>query len=235
LYEENAFITLTYSNENLPPGASVSKRPLQLFFKRLRRRIQKTEPEREIRYFACGEYGDKLGRPHYHACIFNFGFPDKEPFSTNKHTQLLYRSKLLEEVWPYGWCTIGEVTLQSAGYIARYVMKKIGGQKQKEHYGKKEPEFALMSRDGGIGRKWIEKYYNDVYPKDYFHINGKRQKPPRYYDEYLKNKDPDLYMKIKHDRIEKMKENAPDIIRLKQMENHKVLSTKTLQRNIEHE
>ena len=59
------FITLTYDNEHLPPGAELSKRDLQLFIKRLR----KVNPG--IRYFAVGEYGSERGRPHYHAVIFN--------------------------------------------------------------------------------------------------------------------------------------------------------------------
>ena len=41
--------------------------------KKLRGRLS---PKR-VRYFHCGEYGEKFSRPHYHVCLFGFGFPDK--------------------------------------------------------------------------------------------------------------------------------------------------------------
>ena len=68
LYEKNCFLTLTYADDHLPSDGSVNRRVLQLFLKRLRRAY----PDAVIRYFGCGEYGEELGRPHYHLCIFFF-------------------------------------------------------------------------------------------------------------------------------------------------------------------
>ena len=70
LYDNNCFITLTFNDEYVMP--SLDKSIFQKFMKRLRRMF----PDARIRYFMCGEYGDKLSRPHYHACLFGFDFPD---------------------------------------------------------------------------------------------------------------------------------------------------------------
>ena len=137
LYPRNCFITLTYNPENLPKDGSLQLRHFQLFFKRLRKKYGQ-----KIRFFHCGEYGEKNQRPHYHACIFNFDFNDRIPYKTvNGHT--LYTSKALSDLWsdprtgsPYGFCTIGDVTFESAAYVARYITKKINGAKSITHYEK---------------------------------------------------------------------------------------------------
>ena len=72
LYENNCFLTLTYSDDCLPNGNDLIYRHFQLFMKRLRKRFGSN-----IRFYMCGEYGDLFGRPHYHACLFNFDAPDK--------------------------------------------------------------------------------------------------------------------------------------------------------------
>lgn len=236
LYENNCFITLTYSPEHLPEDGSVNKDALKNFIRRLR-----NQTEKQIRYYACGEYGDSGGRPHYHALLFNYDFADKVllPGSHLRRLQNrfskgqifdLYRSPELEKLWTYGFSTIGEVSYDSAGYVARYVMKKITGDLAADHYKGRTPEFAIMSRMPGIGKKWLEKYYNDVYPKDYYHINGARKRPPRYYDDQLKKIDRHLYNKIKKQRREN--QHTENGLRLYQKRKYQELTTKTLKRNL---
>jgi len=155
----------------------------------------------KIRFFQCGEYGDQLSRPHYHACLFNFDFPDKEILSTRDGI-ILYTSKILADLWGKGFCTIGQVTHESAAYVARYVMKKITG-KQKDHLNEaglkhyetidhhgeiqnKTPEYITMSRRPGLARGWYDQYSDDVYPSDQIITQtGSISKPPRYYDNLL--------------------------------------------------
>ena len=72
-YDCNAFITLTYDEENLPADGSLNYDHFQLFMKRLRKAI---EPNK-VRFYMCGEYGEENGRPHFHACLFGYDFPDK--------------------------------------------------------------------------------------------------------------------------------------------------------------
>lgn len=182
MHEDSSFITLTYDDEHLPSNRSLSVPVTQLFMKRLRHRVGVP-----IRFFLCGEYGERLGRPHYHALIFGYAFPDKVLLSESNGVRL-YRSEMLEDVWGFGFCSIGSVTFDSACYVAKYATKKVLGPKAAAHYGGRIPEFLTMSRRPGIGNAWITKFQADVYPSDEVIIKEFPARPPRYYDNVLKSK-----------------------------------------------
>lgn len=247
LHPVNSFITLTYNNENLPVTGSLDKTHFQKFMKRFRKAIY---PEK-VRYYMCGEYGDKNGRPHYHALLFGYQFPDLELLkiqSGNKY----YTSQMLEDIWGKGFVVIGNVTFESAAYVARYCVKKVRGKALDEinpdtglkPYEKVysstgeiieiEPEYATQSRNPGIAAKWFEKYSDSVYPKDFITVDGRKMKPPRYYDTQLKKIDEDLLQAIKYRRVAKAKEKAADntIERLISKEKCESAKLKLKQRNI---
>lgn len=207
LYEDNCFLTLTFSPEYLEQREnpwSLDKKDFQKFMKRLRKKYGAG-----IRYFHCGEYGDTYLRPHYHACLFNFDFPDKRLWSIRDDIRL-YVSDSLNELWPYGFSTIGDVTFDSAAYVARYIMKKITGDDAEEHYKRilEEtgelieviPEYTTMSLKPGIGQGWFDKYQTDVYPDDFVVINGKKMRPPKFYDRQLEKQSPYEHDWIKDQR-----------------------------------
>lgn len=170
-----------------------------------------------IRYFHCGEYGENFGRPHYHACLFNHDFKDKIHWKT-VNDQKLFVSKTLEELWPFGFSTIGDVTFESAAYVARYVTKKVTGEKAIHHYNdinyetgeilqERKPEYVTMSRRPGIGKPWLEKFKTDVF-QDSVVLRGKELRPPKFYISQIEQTDPDVYKKIKNKRLRAGKENA---------------------------
>lgn len=177
LHDENVFLTLTYDDEHLPVGGSLDKAAFPGFVKRLRRVI---EP-RKVRYFHVGEYGAESGRPHYHALLFGWRPPDAEMFSVRGGFPV-FRSALVSELWNAGLHELGSVTPQSAGYVARYIRKRITGSWAKARYGELEPEYATMSRNPGIGAGWIDKFGGEVYEEDAVVVRGVKVKPPRYYD-----------------------------------------------------
>lgn len=193
MHQRNSFLTLTFKND---PG-SISKRDLQIFIKRLRKAL----PGRSMRYFACGEYGEKLGRPHYHVCLFGYDFPDKIPWVKSPKGNLQYRSQLLEKCWPEGHALIGELTMESAGYTARYALKKITGSAETDHYNREflgttinvTPEFQLQSAKPAIGRRWIEKYWEDVVRTNSVIYKGKECPIPSYYNRWIKENHPDAH------------------------------------------
>lgn len=238
LHEDNCFITLTYNDENLPADNSLNVKHWQLFMKRLRKKYGDG-----IRFFHCGEYGSQLGRPHYHACIFGFDFQDKTPWKREKDV-VLYRSEALEKLWPYGYATVGEVTFQSAAYVARYILKKITGEAAKEHYEFPDqfgelhpikPEYVTMSRRPGLGKGWFDLYLEDVYPHDYVVHDGKKHKVPRAYDNLFEAIDPNCMAKIKSKRVARAKEHSHNntLKRLRDREEHKTLTVNLLKRGIE--
>lgn len=164
-HKQNSFITLTYA-EGICPDVP-SKRDWQLFMKRLRKEVGWP-----IRFFACGEKGEKTGRSHMHAIIFGYDFPDKVPLKRSGSGLIIYRSPTLERLWPYGISSIGEVSPDSAQYVAKYSLKR-------KMTGVDSGEWVLMSRRPGIGANGFD-------PKDYdtdrLYLNGQKFKIPRYFD-----------------------------------------------------
>lgn len=205
LHKKSSFLTLTYSPEHVPADGSLNKRHFQLFIKRLRKSLK----GRRLRYFHCGEYGESLGRPHYHACVFGYDPEDKELLRESGGIRL-YTSKSLADIWGLGFVTVGDVTFDSAAYVARYITKKITGQKADEHYEGRQPEYVTMSRRPGLGKKWFDKYQNDVFPKDFVTVRGRKVKPPKYYERMYEHLDPSAYVSVKNRRKSKCKENLLD-------------------------
>lgn len=162
-FEASSFLTLTYSPANLPADFGLHKRDLQLFFKRLRR-----NREKKIRYYACGEYGDQYGRPHYHAIVLGLGSKEREE---------------VEDAWGMGHIGIGGVSPDSAMYVAGYVMKKYSGVLAKEVYGEREAPFQICSK--GFGKGWAIE--NEEYLKRNLGltIKGRKTGMPRYYRKVL--------------------------------------------------
>lgn len=229
LYPDNCFVTLTYNDQCLPSGSNLVVSDLQKFFKRLRKRFGSG-----IRYLACGEYGvvckicsksfnfcvcgsfvPSAGRPHYHACIFNHTFSDLVYLYTTTAGSKMYRSAILESLWPYGFSTVGEVNFKSAGYVARYSWKKIDDERTSEYYSGRRSEFVVMSRGSkslgtkGIGYGWYQRFKDDVYNHDVVVLDqGVSCRPPKYYDSQFELDNPEDYAKIKSKRSFKVRECA---------------------------
>lgn len=236
LRENNCFITLTYNDENLPQDKSVDRREVQLFLKKLRKYLTKTygtkivgftdkgkerkKPKVEIMSFYCGEYGDKKSRPHYHIIILGYDFTDKIYLKTSQSGHVLWESDILTSMWKKGYSNLGQVTFESAGYVARYCLKKT---KEKKEYvfvdgydeetgeilqiNERKPEFIGMSK--GIGKTWHNLFKGDT-DKDYLETNGFKHKIPRYYDKLREKEDPLSLEEIKENRELKAKENESE-------------------------
>jgi len=185
LYKDNCFLTLTYDDVHLAGNGSLNKRDIQLFIKRLRKAFGAN-----IRFLQCGEYGEKYSRPHHHVLLFNHKFPDAELFSSVYGRKLCVSAKLAK-LWPYGFSTIGELTYESAAYVAGYVLKKVTGKLAEFHYDGLLPEFITMSRRPGIAHDWFEVHKDNIYPMDKVYIKaGKVARPTRYCDRLF-----DIYKK----------------------------------------
>jgi hypothetical protein len=196
LHSQNCFITLTYDESALSEGGTLVYRDFQLFMKRLRKMVGK------VTFYVGGEYGEENWRPHFHACIFGYDFPDKLYFKKSSDGSKLYTSALLAKLWPHGLCSVGSVTFASAAYIARYCVQKVTGDAAIAHYRvitddgvivDRLPEFNHMSLKPAIGKRWLERFESDVYPRDYVIVNGVKTKPPSYYDDLFSKENPGIF------------------------------------------
>lgn len=205
LYKENCFITLTIAPEYLPEDGSLSVAVHQKFMKDLKNHVRYhcgKAAAKKIRFFMCGEYGEEQGRPHYHYCLLNFDFADKYFHRRADRGELLYRSKTLEALWPFGHSEIGSVSFDSAAYVARYIVKKITGPKSELHYAGRLPEFTCMSRNPGIGAPWFERFSSDAYPRDRVVLrSGASVKPPRFYDKRYEILNPQHHVELRRIRM----------------------------------
>jgi len=166
-----------------------------------------------LRYYYAGEYGEKYRRPHYHACLFGVDFNDKKLIETTDAGFNLYESATLNKLWPHGRHKIGELNWETAAYTARYIMKKINGDRKKKHYEVTDydtgeiitllPEYNDMSREHGIGKQWYDKYKHDFYKQktSAIIIRGHKTKPPRYYDKLHERDFPEHHRAIKKARL----------------------------------
>lgn len=210
LHDSNSFITLTFAPEHLPEDRGLHHFYYQDFMKRLRDRLNYIP----LRYYMCGEYGSKLSRPHFHACIFGYDFPDRILWRNHRGNNL-YVSPLLSDLWPFGFSTIGEMNFMTAAYVARYCLKKITGAPAAQHYEwvdptngviySRRPDYSQPSLKPGLARGWFDKFKSDVYPHDRVVLNGKLYQPPKYYDRCFEADYPLDMEEIKFLRLDKSK------------------------------
>lgn len=186
MYDENSFITLTYDDEHIGDGR-LCYRDFQLFMKRLRRSTDDI-----ISCFVTGEYGEQRKRAHWHAIVFNWRPKDVKFLYENDRGDRVYDSELLTQLWGKGFSNLGSVTFESAGYVARYAAKKLVHGRDNEH------GFVPISKKSSkhaIGKRWLEKYWRDVF----FHgrivlPNGDMCSVPRYYEKWFKENHPEEFL-----------------------------------------
>lgn len=228
-HDSSYFLTLTYDDAFLPKNImpanefdvsgevlevpTLCKRDWQLFAKRLRKNTGQ-----KIRYYMCGEYGDKTFRPHYHVIMYGLMLNDLVYWSQRRGIKY-YRSPMLEQIWGKGMVIVGDVTWESCAYVARYVLKKAS--RFNDPVARELhvlPEFVLMSRRPGIGYQYFADNYDKIYNYEYINIKtdkgGKKFRPPKYYDTQVVRLG--LEEELDFDGIrERRKERIDDIIQAK--------------------
>lgn len=243
--ESSFFLTLTYDDEHIPlPERRIDKQTgevfyyyplvksdLQKFLKLVRIKWKRLYgQDLNLRYFACGEFGDKTGRPHFHLCVMNLPLKDlrvSELFCQKREGHkigVLYESDFLDSCWidrktkkRKGGIAIGRLTWASAAYVARYIMKKQLGKSKKEFLAshffqdpssgeevKYQDEFTCMSLKPGLAYRYFQAHVEDIYTSDSVPVHTKQgvqmHKPPRYFDSKAQELFPDRLEEIKAER-----------------------------------
>lgn len=181
-HEESIFLTLTYDDDHLESNKLIVAHS-QNFIKRLRRSLN-----HPIGVVTTGEYGTKTRRPHWHYLIFGWSPPDKR---VSRETDFgpTHESDVVADLWEHrGRHEIGQVSLESASYVARYGAKALGEQ---------DPEFRPHHRTGSkraLGKTWIEKYHRHTFENGFIVLpNAARGKIPRYYVDWARENVPELW------------------------------------------
>lgn len=223
-YSKSSFITLTYSTPNLPPHKSLRKKDFVDFMKRLKVNLERKHGVTDLRYYMCGEYGDNTHRPHYHAVLFGWDFPDRVEVPNNPWaSDPLYDSAFLSETWGLGIVRVGNLTPSSCAYVARYVMKKIFGMEGKSAYEATQriPPYNGMSK--GIGRRYFKDFSGDMFPCDYLVTEDdyRRVPVPEFYDRLYKILDEEGHKAVKAKRQEqaaklKPEDSTPERLRVRE-------------------
>lgn len=116
-----------------------------------------------MRYYACGEYGERYGRPHYHFIIFNL------------HPDCIAH---LAPTWSKGFLKIEPVKSLSkvANYVSGYVIKAF----TKAHTLKLRP-FSIMSKRPYIGHSYVSrmKDYHLRLNQPYLDLGKFKQRLPK--------------------------------------------------------
>jgi len=165
------FLTLTYSPENVPITdknyMTLLKSDLQKFLKRLRKSYGKNN--KNIKYYACGEYGSTTMRPHYHMVLFN---ADEQN---------------IIKAWNLGNVHFGNVSPASVGYTLKYMSKD--GMIPKHQNDDRQKEFSLMSKKMGLNYltpQMVQWHKNDLEERMYIPLlDGKKIAMPRYYKDKI--------------------------------------------------
>lgn len=183
VHSASSFINLTYADPL--PSAWLNYRDWQLFAKRLRRRI-----DNPVSILVCGEYGELNKRPHWHALIFGYQFPDLVFRRSNEHGDRLFTSEILESLWSFNDKDrvpneVGAVTFKSAGYVCRYQAKKLKHGFDGSHPYK--PIFRASNKRA-IGRAWLEEHWQDVFSHGRLVLEGGVECAiPRYFEKWFYN------------------------------------------------
>lgn len=219
MYQNNSFVTLTYSDEHLKENR-LEYSDFQGFVKKLRnhtfqnlldrlfpelsqqtqRKLWRETPKQrrdelygaiKISLLGTGEYGDKTKRKHWHALIFNWRPNDLvHKYYTDRNDQV-FSSKILEDLWGFGITELGNLTFESASYCARYATKKLVHGQDGQH------DFEPISRrssKNAIGKKWLEQYWQQTFNNGYVSIpKGDtiiKCPIPAYYERWFKKTHP---------------------------------------------
>jgi hypothetical protein len=211
MHDESIFLTLTYNEESLE-SPKLQYTDFQEFIRKLR-----YERDEKISYMVTGEYGDKNKRPHWHAIMFGFRPEDSQYKYTSDRGDKVFTSESIRKLWGRGAIEYGDVTMDSAGYVARYAAKKLVHGRDQDH---EYHPIHKSSSKRAIGKSWIEKYWKHTFRNGYVTIPGQDgiMKIPRYYVDWLKKENTKEYVRYVTEVRPKIMQKMEEKVRREEME-----------------
>lgn len=206
----SVFLTLTYSDENLPFSdnglMTLDKTHHQKFMKRLRKHLKvynykyRIIEDLPLKYYAVGEYGTETHRPHFHSILFNL--PDK----------MITDETIIENIWGLGRVQVAICNDSTIAYVAGYVNKRLTTEYDDPKYNDLDDrirECSMMSK--GLGKNFLtkqtKKFYQELMEPYMIIEDGKKLPMPRYFKYKIFN---DFQKKILAEKSKKYaEENYP--------------------------
>lgn len=169
-HAHSAFVTLTYSDDNLvctdadDPLPTLVPKDLQDWLKRIRKAVH----PQKLRYYAVGEYGDTTERPHYHVALFGYhSCLNGITVRSARRSSCCSQCDLVSATWGKGHVLLGTLEAHSASYVSGYVTKKLSAKDDYRLRGR-APEFCRMSLRPGLGVDALHEVASQLmtYPTD---------------------------------------------------------------------
>lgn len=226
-HEHRYWLTLTYDEEHLPIykyftdgtnyfendgtwNGTLEEEDVIRFLNSLRKYYER-KGIYHIRYYYAAEYGEQNKRPHYHMLLYGAPFDLKQfyDFDIDERKNLHWKSHEIDHFWNKGFVDITEIEWSNAAYTSRYTMKKLCDLKAPDivyaEQGKIK-EFVRMSRRPGIGMKYFDRHYKEIYKDDELIMktvkgNTGAIKPPKAFDKKFKELYPTEFRIIKNSRL----------------------------------
>ncbi|QCS36814.1 replication initiation protein [Tortoise microvirus 10] len=162
-----SFCTFTYDDSHIPPNGSLCKKDLQNFLKTGRKNLERSGFPASFKYLACGEYGDKFGRPHYHVAFI--GLSD------------VLVNEFFRSAWRHGLVDIGVLQPGGMRYILKYCTKAVLGDKAKELYDDKGLERPFITRSCKMGYEYLYRNIDDIVANNFTYVKAGIRRPiPKY-------------------------------------------------------
>lgn len=130
-HQESTFVTLTYTEDDLPIDGNLSRRDLRNFINYFRKKYHK------YRYYAVGEYGSAKGRAHYHLVMFGI-----DPYKIQDQ---------VKDIWKKGRIQIDPLSPELIAYICGYVVKKVMGESEhRENFEREQYEEYRRANENAL-------------------------------------------------------------------------------------
>lgn len=206
-FDRKCFLTLTWRDEDMPGNPGEARYEIRKFQVRFRKEFGSGH-----RFFGCMELGKQFCRPHGHLLVYGEDFKAGAfavPGGSREHP--LWSNPVLDRLWPFGFASVGELTQESASYVARYVVKKVGQPSTVRLVHPVTGEVAewptvyrpFYPLRPALGVRFLEEFSEDVW-SGLRARGGARIPIPRAYSKRLKADDPERHDQLVQDRIQAM-------------------------------
>lgn len=202
----SSFVTFTYDDNHLRYMSPSSVNPtlcrddFSKYIDNLRHQIKSLPiiPEgniRDFKFFACGEYGDLFGRPHYHVLFFGLDYLDFKRYFIDS--------------WHNGSIKSLPITSGGIRYVVDYMTKSLNGPLAVTNYDNKGLERPFYSCSRGLGSDFFYAHRQEISDTGMVKIGSRYIPVPSYYKNLFYDFSNSSYL----NRVKQLKKNYDSVMR----------------------